>query len=528
MVSRYLGPLRAMTAAVVVSLALAGCGSAPEAGSSTTDDGLPESIPLAEGFDPNAEFTFALSTFTTTWDPIATTVSYYVESLKPVYDRLLDQKPDGEVVPMLATEFSPSEDGSSLTLTLQEGLVFTDGTPFNAEAVKFNLDRARGATSKIANELHMVTGVEVIDDHTVTITVNGWLGQLLTALSALPGIMVSPTAAAGGNLETQPVGIGPYVLEEFVPGDRAVMGRSDNYWDPEAQRVATFTWRLIADDQTRLNALTSGDVDGIIARPDQLPAIQNNDLQLISKPSSWFTYLALDTGTAPFDDVEVRKALNLAIDREGIAQGLYDGYCTPQVLPFVEGSLAYSDKVGDGLDKYSYDPDAAKAIVGNANGAESPFEIGALNPTIYTKLGEILQANLKSIGLSTTVSPAPATELIQKFAIDRSSQMITTLNASSSDPSAILRRMVAPNALLNPGQLPNAEIMQYAAEGAATLDPATSKKAYDNLAEAWIENPPNLIPICNAHQMGGFSDKVSGVAQTSMGGTDLRGVAVSN
>lgn len=154
---------------------------------------------------------------------------------------------------------------------------------------------------------------------------------------------------------------------------------------------------------------------------------------------------------------------------------------------------------------YPYDPEAAKKILQDKDLSGASFEIATNNITIYTKIAEVLQQQLDAVGIKASVAPMPAPEMVEKFSINRTTPMMTTVSSGLNDPSAVLQLLITPNALLNPGGLPNADIMKFGAEAAATLDPVKSKKAYGDLADAWIENPPGTIPICEVHQISAFS-----------------------
>lgn len=519
---------RLAAASLTIGLIAAGCGGTPEARQTKTTSEYPTSIPLQEGFDADASFSWAYTAFATGWDPIVSTNGADINFWTPVYDRLLQEDPDGNVLPMLATDFTPAEDLSSMTLTLQEGLTFSDGAAFNAEAAKFNLDRVIGEGSTIATELSMVTSIDVVDDHTIRINVDGGLGSLPIALTARSGIMISPAAVQAGLIDTQPVGIGPYVTTEIVPGDSVSFERSEGYWEPEAQKVATMQYKLIADDQARYNALAAGEIDGAQINPDQILAAEKAGINVIAKPSVNFLFLSVNTSIAPFDDPEVVKALSMSIDRQGIADGVYDGHCTPSTQLFQPGSIAYDDGVGDGADVYPYDPEAATQII-EESGVEAPTLTNiAPNVTVYTKIAEIIQQQWGEVGVDMTVKPAPSPQVVQEFGLDKSTEMMTGIWPGLNDPTSIINQLISTSSLVNPGGTEYAELLELAAEASSSLDEDERIAGYQKFAEAWIEQQTNIIPICHVHLATGFADHVSNVYQPMSGGPDLRGVAVSS
>ncbi|MFV0535109.1 MAG: ABC transporter substrate-binding protein [Cumulibacter sp.] len=515
------------TIGTVAGLLLAGCGDAPESTSKGTAE-YPSIIEPSDDFDPDATFTFGYTAFPPSWDPTESTSSADRIPYSIVYDGLFIEKADNSTfVPGLATGYEPAEDGKSVTLTLREGLTFSDGTEFDADAVKFNLDRNRAEGSRLAGELYQVESVEVIDPLTVKINVSGGIKPLLTSLIGRAGLVVSPKAVADGVLKDKPVGIGPYVSTDIEPGVEATFERTPDYWEPEAQKVKTRVHRFIADDQTRYNALIAGEIDGAQINPDQLNAADDAGSQTLAKPSTLFLNFGMNISVEPFDNVEVRKALNMSIDREGIAKGLYDGHCTPQVQPFPEGGVGYSEEVGDGLDVYPFDPEQAKEILAEQGVTDLEFETVAPNVTIYTKFAEIVQENFAQAGVTVTVKSIPSQQLVQDYVIDKTASTTSSVTTGIIDPDFVWGSFVSPTASSNPGGKTDPDITKYAIEGANALEDADRTAAYAKMVDAWMANPPHIIPVCMIHLAAGYAPGVAGAAQNLSGMNDLRYVSVA-
>lgn len=516
-----------LAATLGASLLLAGCGDAPNQKKDADLSGYSNTIELADDHDPNGHFDFAYTSYPANWDPSKSVNGADMVMYSPVYDRLLKEEVDGSISPMLAEEFTPSADNKTLTLKLREGLSFSDGTALNAEAVKFNLERYAATDSRIAGEVYQIESIDVVDEYTVDLHLSGGLGSLVVGLASRAGIMVSPAAVQSGLIETQPVGVGAYQAANISAGDYVDYEKTADYWDPEAQNVATMTIKYMTDDQTRLNALKSGELDGAGINPDELDTADSSGLIPLVTPSPRFIYFMLNAGIEPFNDPEVRKALNMAIDRESISQGLYDGYCTPQIQPFPEGSPGYSEKIGDGLDIFPYDPEAAKKILEDKGVTELSIATAAPNVTIYTKFAEVVQAQLADVGITMEIHAVPPAPQVQEFAIDKTTETFTSVFTAINDPDAITARYLAPEALFNPGDVVYPDLVKYAAEGAASMDPAERKPAYEKYMDAWVETPPHLIPVCMIHLVNAYNDNVSGAAQMANGYPELRGVAVA-
>jgi ABC-type transport system substrate-binding protein len=519
--------LRTGSAFLAVGLLAAGCGSAPEPKDSEDVTDFPNAIESVDGWDPDATFDYAYATFATSWDPIQSNTGGDISWYGPVYDTLLDLSIDGTVEPRLVSEWEPAADNSSVTLTLRKDVQFSDGTPFDAAAVKFNLDRARGEGSKIASEIAQITAVEIVDPQTVKVSVSGGLGALLSALTARSGMMVSPTAAQAGTLSQHPIGAGAYAVSEILAGDRVTYQKSPAYWDPDAQRVASMVIRAIPDDQSRLNALNSGELDGAVLTPDQIDSAAGMDLQVVAKPSTAFIYFMVNTSKQPFNDVKVRKALNHAVDREGIANGLYSGHCTPQVQPWPKDSVGYSEKVGDGLDVYDYNPEKAKELLAEAGVTDLKMTSVSVNIPTYVKVAEVVQQNLKDVGIELTVKQAPTNEVIAEFVTNQTADANINPYSGFSDPHGVVARNFMDDSFFNVGEPMPDDMLDLAMSASDPIDPKERNALYAQFMDEWMQNPPYMMSICMQHSAAAYGPDVSGVAQTLDGWADLRGAAIN-
>ncbi|PRZ42303.1 peptide/nickel transport system substrate-binding protein [Antricoccus suffuscus] len=512
---------------ICAGLVMSGCGAAPDRKTAAETENYGNAIKLAKDYDPNGHFEFAYTSYPASWDPTKSINGGDRTMYGPVYDRLLLEDAAGKIHPMLAEEFTASADNKTLTLKLRAGLKFSDGTPFDAQAVKFNLDRNRGEGSRIAGELHQIESVEVVDPSTVNLHLSGGIAPITVGLANFGGTMVSPAAVQAGTIDAKPVGIGPYLATKVEAGSKVEYEKTPGYWDPDAQRVATMTYQYMPDDQTRISALMSGTVDGASVNPDELDTADGAGMVPIVRPAAPFIYFMVNTAKGPFADPEVRKALNMAIDRKAISEGLYDGYCTPQIQPFPKGGPGYSEKLGDGLDVFPYDPKAAKKIMEKAGVTKLDVATAAPTVTIYTKFAEILQDQLADIGINLEIHSLPPNAQVQEFAIDKVTETFTSIYTGMNDPDTVMSRYLNLGALYNTGGTEYPELEKYGAEGAASLDPAKRKPAYEKFMDAWVENPPHLIPVCTIHLASAYAKNVSGVAQNASGAPNLRGVAVT-
>ncbi|WP_375000759.1 ABC transporter substrate-binding protein [Aeromicrobium sp. CTD01-1L150] len=517
---------KAITVALGAVL-LAACTGAPsDESNDPSDDGYPGSVELRDGFDPDAEFSYAHSYPPSSFDPLTSSSGLDQTYLAPIYDRLVYRTPEGEFAPMLATEWEPDEEGRSLVVTLREGLAFTDGAPFDADAVKLNLDRYLGEDSRVSQELSQVTGVEVTGPLELTIHADAGLGPLVSALSARPGMMVSPAAIEDGTVESDPVGIGPYEAVEVVPGQSVNLTKTEDYWDPSVQRVATMRLSGMTEAQTRFNAVTQGQLDAASINPNQISAAEREDLDVLSGPTPLFYFFAVNTAEEPFDDPLVREAISLAINRADIGAGLFDGYCRPQVQLWPENSFAYDDDFGSGLDEAPHDPERAKELLDEAGySGGGSFDTVLTNNSASVQLAEAVQSDLSSIGIEINVNPVPSGGIIDYFAVDKSMPTAMSGYTGSPDPGAVIDRNLTETAPYNPGGLKYPDLEDLIEEGANAIDPEDRVSAYVEYTQRFAESQPHIIPICMLYEVTAFDSAVSNLHATA-DYTDLRGVAV--
>src|SRR3990170_1224029 len=204
-------------------------------------------------------------------DPHQSTAAVDRQVFQNLYDKLVDVNQDLEIVPMLATSWQITDGGRTYTFKLRPNVVFHDGTPFNAAAVKYNFERMldRSFGSPRFSEVNLVTGVTVVDDLTVRITLEKPFSPFLAILSDRAGMMVSPAVAQrlGKGFALQPVGAGPYKFVEKRPQERIVLERFDRHWDRNAGFVDRIIYRPFTDEQARLANLRAGELDIIDAIP---------------------------------------------------------------------------------------------------------------------------------------------------------------------------------------------------------------------------------------------------------------------
>ena len=255
-------------------------------------------------------------------------------------DKLVDITPDLEIIPQLATGWEWSDDGLMLTMSLREGVVFHDGTAFDAAAVAANIDRSQNLPeSRRKSELNSITGVEVVDDTTIQFTLAAPDATLIAQFADRAGMMLSPTAfeASGIEFGLNPVCSGPFSFVERIQQDRIVLERFADYWNADEINVDSVTFLPIPDTTVRLANLRAGDLDMLerLAATD-VASVEGDDGLLMEQAVS-LGYQGITVNVAngagadsPIgQDARVRRALSLAVDRDVINQVVFEGAFAP-------------------------------------------------------------------------------------------------------------------------------------------------------------------------------------------------------
>jgi ABC-type transport system substrate-binding protein len=338
---------------------------------------------VEEPMGPTA-FSIAISTNIDTFDPhltrsfaVANVVDYMVETL-------LNADVNGQIVPALATDWEISDDGMEYTFFLQEGVLFSDGTPFNAEAVKFNIERFQDEElPNTKNPYNKILEVVAVDETTVKFVLGAPSSELLPAMSNTNVAILSPTSIAAGTEaymglgSNAPVGTGPYTLKEYLVDDQVTVERNPNYWG-DAPYYDEVVFRIVPEAATRESLLLSGQVDMAVLPPlTDLAALEANpDAEVIMGDSARIIFIALNTTTPYLDDPRVRQALNYAVDVEAIVNAVLLGNGVPVVSPMPASFFGFCETEP----YYEYNPEKAKELLADA-GVPEDFELRAIAPT---------------------------------------------------------------------------------------------------------------------------------------------------
>ncbi|WP_217376620.1 ABC transporter substrate-binding protein [Paenarthrobacter ureafaciens] len=418
------------------------------------------------------------------WDPGKAGVATQLELARGVYDTLIGVDTEGKLVPALATEWRYTDDKRTvLELKLRDDVTFSDGTKFDAEAAKANLDHFRESKGPQVNQIDGVTGTEVVDAKTVRIKLDRPNPALEINLSQAAGLQASPASLKDGSAETKPVGSGPYVLDPgSVRGNQYIFKARDGYWKPELQHWNMMTFRLLSDPAARLNALTAKQVDVANVQPPQIAQAEKTGAKVTDWTSSVQGMLLLDRDgkVAPgLKDVRVRQAINYAFDRELMLKEavLGRGEVTSQM--FAPESSAY---VKDLDNAYPHDVEKARKLMADAGYADGfkvkiafakPSEFAA--PFIVQALGEI--------GITVERVSIPPQEFQSSIS---GGQYAMPWSVISQGPTwTMIQRVVSPDAPYNAFKSENPELNKLLEE---TRNAGDAENAGQELNRYLVDN----------------------------------------
>ncbi len=511
----------ALVFALCAALVLAGCKK--EDTTTTTGSTTSDTFTYAQGADPRG------------LDPALVDDGESSKVISNIYEGLLKYAADStKVEPSLAESWEISPDGLSYTFKLRQGVKFQDGTDFNADAVKFNIDRQ--IPPKVTADMSygpfvygQVKDVVVVDPNTVTINLTqkntAFLANLAMSLAAP---IVSPKALTDGNnsVMENPVGTGPYKFVKWNKGESVVLVRNDEYWGEKA-KTKNVIFRIIPDNSARVLALNNAEVDmidGIDATVvDKITEAGN---KLFEAPGMNVNYMAYNTTSDTFKTVEARTALSQAINVEELVTSLYQGYSEKAntILPsFVPG---YDSTV----QQVAYDATAAKAGLEKA-GIKSVHMITYSNPRPYNAatgaaLATAIQGYLQKVGVEATIDTFDWTTYKEKVGAGDFDIAYYGWIGDNGDPDNFMNLLADKDPTMNISRWQDPKYIADIKAALAMPNGAERDAAYGAM-EKYVAERAVWLPISHAKTIAGYRPSVSDFVYHVTGNVWLWNVVVT-
>lgn len=431
---------------------------------------------------------------------------------------------DGALRPHLAESWEANEDATVWTFHLRQGVLFTDGTPFNAAAVKYTFDRAvdPNEPKRARADIDQVRAVEVMDAYTVRFHLKGPYSDLPNLLTQEVMFIVSPTAAEalGADFATSPVGTGPFMVESFVSGESAILVRNPNYWQPMGN-VDRIEVLRVAEVSTRAFMLETGEAD-VVQEPslDDIAYLDGLDgISVHLNPSVRQYMVSINTLVEPLDDVRVRQALNYAIDKEAIVEHLLAGTGVVNDSP-LPPTVAGHVSVGT----YPYDPERARELLEEA-GYGSGFTLNYWGPTpgrsqANAEIGQQIQAWLGDIGIEVEISTADGAANVERITLppegsEAAGKNLMFLGGPAPQGAQVFFEQFfttqswAP-AGGNRGFYSNSRIDELVQRTGAIADPVERQTLFEEIQTLLMEDAPWIFLHTISH-IWGVNDRVTGL-----------------
>jgi peptide/nickel transport system substrate-binding protein len=331
-----------------------------------------------------------------------------------VYENLVKLDDQGRIVPLLAESWTVSDDRRTYDFQLRRDVTFANGAPFTAQDVRFSIERVKTAwTVSLKSAMDVVDHVEVVSPTHARVVLsrpsNGWL----FAMTSRVGAMFSPAGVA--DLANKPVGTGPYVIAQRRRGDSIVLRENPSYWGREPA-FRTVVLKYIKDPTALNNALLSNGIDVIaaITAPDSIPQFEADDrFTVIQGTTNGEVTLAFNNAQPPLNDVRVRRAITLAIDRKALLDTAWAGRGT-----LIGSMVPPTDPWYTNLSRaYQHDPARARALLADAGATELDLRLRIPNLPYAVSAAQVVASQLADVGVRVTIDPLdfPAVWLKEVF-----------------------------------------------------------------------------------------------------------------
>ena len=447
-----------------------------------------------------------------------------------VCDKLFDIDDKLNVVPQLALAHETSADGKQMTIKLRPGVKFHDGEAFNAEAAKYSLERHRSMKGSLRKtELSPVDRIEIVDPLTIRLVLKEPFSPLLSQLTDRAGMMVSPKAAeaAGDKFGLRPVCAGPFRFTQDVQQDRIAVEKFADYWNKDQVFIDKVTFLPIVDGSVRLASLRAGGLDMIERVPtSDIKALRNDPkLKLSSAVSLGYMGLTINLANGPKannplgKDARVRRALDLAIDRDGLNRTVFNGEYVPG-NQWINPTNYYYQQA---FPVPKRDVARAKALLQEA-GVNGPIAVDFLvsNRQEIRAVAEVLRTMAGEAGFDLRIRVTEFTTSL-KQAEGGDFQLFLGNWSGRSDPDGNSYTFQACNGPLNNGRYCDKEVDAAHAEARTISDPAQRKKAYETVARKFLPDG-DILYLYHPQMLVALSDRVDGYRQMPDGLVRVVGV----
>ena len=432
-----------------------------------------------------------------TLDPIYSVQFTERPVLYLVFNTLVKYGADFSIKPELAESWKLDNDGKRVTFKLRHGVKFHDGTPFNAAAVKWNIDARldpKNASPQRGQLDPVIASVDVIDEDTVAFNLKEKFPGLLSLLGERPGFMVSPTEwqKAGKDFGGQPVGTGAFVFKEWVRGNRILVERNHDYWEKGLPHLDSVVFSDLAGAVVGAQRLLTGEIDYVgdltpqdVRQLEGKPAIQLNPITV----GRWYS-LQWHMNAPPFDNAKLRQAIAYAIDRKRINDIVMRGKGTISNGPTPPGLWWYDA----GIKSPPHDPAKAKALLKEAGLADgTSLTLSTPQVAAFQQLNQLVQEQLAAVGIKVALEPASSAEWYDRM-VKGVTNWSPTRWTQRPDPDGMLYILFHTKGYANTTKYSNPKVDALLDQARETYDQAERKKIYGEAQKLIVADLP-MLPL---------------------------------
>lgn len=527
-----------LAAALTAGLALTGCGGSKT--SDTTDNTAGaenESTAEVKGVDVDTTgyLVAALNADIQTADVQKTSKDYEVPF--NIFDRLVDVEvgTDGnsKIVPSLAESWDISDDGLEYTFHLRQGVKFHNGNDFTAEDVAYTfhrmltveggvntefIDQIKGADELLAGETDTLEGVEVVDDYTIKVALKEPFAGFLASISS-PGVSIydsEATEAAGDQFGMDPavtVGTGPFEFSSWSFNNQLVLTRNEDYWKG-ASGLPGVVIKIIPDTETQSMMFESGELDilDLDYAADSVDRFtETYPDQIVQGPRVGIVYFTMNFNKEPFQDVRVRKAVQMSIDRQAILDALYGGRGQVEQGIFPHGLIGFNPD----QEEIKYDPEAAKTLLaeaGYADGFDMEIAADSSASDTMTMALEIVSDQLAEVGIRAEIKNYDESTWLETRKSGELGSFMSTWSADYNDPDNFIYTFFGneEKTRIRSINYPDTEVMERVAKARTIVNEDERLAEYKALEEKLIHEDAAWVPMFSRLHLFAVSKRVQG------------------
>lgn len=413
-----------------------------------------------------------------------------------LFDALLRLETDGSLSPALADSWAYSEDNLTLTVKLREGVSFHDGTPFDADAAAYNLLRAIDPqlNAPHTKDLENVSAVTTTGPMTIEIHLSEPSGAFLSVLATEAAMMSSPRAIEekGEGYGRAPVGTGPFKFVRWLPDEYVEAERNEQYWRTGADGaklpyVDSLRMRFNSNNATKIIEVKGRNLDlaDAITPSDAIALADDTSVQLLDVPGGILSWINFNNEMPPFDNINIRKAVVAAIDRNGLLNATSSGVGAVVPSFFAPNEWVYSASP----DQHGYDPDYARQLVAESGlGPVVTATLSVIQRDPDAQVAQLVQAQLSQVGINLTIEVLDRTAWVQKVLEAKHQLGIGRSPVPYPDPDQAVYSRFGPNAAYNWANIHDEKLADIVTRARQSTDTEERKALYNEMQAHVIDN----------------------------------------